>query len=99
MNNKIEKFLPLGSVVLLSGATKRLMITGFCPVDEENEVYDYCGCMYPEGVLSSDETALFNHSQIDKIYFMGLNDKEEKVFKENLNKQIKEVNESVVVVK
>lgn len=99
MNNKMEKFLPLGSVVLLRGATKRLMITGFCPVEEDNTTFDYCGCMYPEGVLASNEVALFNHDQIDKIYFMGLNDKEEKGFKEYLDKLTKGANEKSVVGK
>ena len=83
MNKKLEKYLPIGTIVLLKGATKRLMITGFCAVDEEenNKIYDYVGCMYPEGVLSNDETALFNNDQIDKIYFFGLSDNDEKKFR------------------
>ena len=88
MNNVGEKFLPLGTVVMLKGASKRLMITGFCTMaaeEAEGVMYDYSGCMYPEGVISSDQTALFNHDQIDKIYHMGLVDQEEKDFKIKLN--------------
>lgn len=88
MNNIGEKFLPLGTVVMLKGATKRLMITGFCSMaaNEENAVmYDYAGCMYPEGFVSSDQTALFNHDQIEKVYHLGLVDQEEKDFKIKLN--------------
>ena len=70
MNNVGEKYLPLGSVVMLKGASKRLMVTGFCTMaaeDESGVMYDYSGCMYPEGVISSDQTALFNHDQIEKV--------------------------------
>lgn len=85
-----EKFLPLGSVVLLKNATKRLMITGFyVKVDENGEkTYDYVGCLYPEGVISSKENCVFNHEQIDKIFFIGYSDDEEKRFKEKLNKAV-----------
>ena len=39
MNNEL---LPIGSVILLKGATKELMINGYLPVDKETgEVYDY----------------------------------------------------------
>lgn len=90
MKEEYGKFLPAGSVVLLEGATKRLMITGFCTMDNANSdvMYDYCGCLYPEGMISSDETALFNHDQIKEIYFIGLVDEEEIAFKEKLNELV-----------
>lgn len=83
---KDEKFLPLGSVVLLKNATKRLMVTGFCvvPNDDKTKMYDYSGCLYPEGVISTEQIALFNHDQIDKIYVIGYSDEEEKNFKTKL---------------
>ena len=37
MNEKNEKFLPIGTVVLLKSEKKRLMITGFCSFDEEKK--------------------------------------------------------------
>ena len=81
-----EKFLPIGTVVMLKGGTKRLMVTGFCMYDKNNtqKMYDYCGCLYPEGMISSDQTALFDHEQIEKVYYVGLQDEEEKKFKEQL---------------
>ena len=35
-------FLPIGSVVLLKGATKKVMVTGFCsiPNNNKNKIYD-----------------------------------------------------------
>ena len=82
-----EKYLPIGTVVLLKGGKKRAMITGFCSVAQENQekIYDYSGCVYPEGYLSSNQVCLFDHDQIDKIFFVGYEDDEEKAFKEKLN--------------
>lgn len=84
-----EKYLPIGTVVLLNGGTKRVMITGFCSSDKEDgneKIWDYCGCLYPEGVINSNEMCLFNHSQITKLYHLGLSyDDEEIEFKKLLN--------------
>ena len=82
-----EKYLPIGTVVLLKGGRKRAMITGFCSVAQENQdkIYDYSGCVYPEGYLSSNQVCLFDHDQIEKIFFVGFEDEEEKHFKEKLN--------------
>ena len=82
---KYEKYLPIGSVVLLKNGKKRLMITGFCviPNDGDKE-YDYSGCLYPEGMLSSEEIAVFNHNQIEKVFSAGFSDDEEKEFKKKL---------------
>lgn len=85
------KFLPVGSVVLLKEGKKRLVITGFCCSDREenSKIYDYCGCLYPEGFISSDSNLLFNHEQISKIYYLGLVDEEEKKFKDKLVQLVK----------
>lgn len=86
-----EKYLPIGTVVMLEGGSKRVMITGFCAIEEDDEdnMWDYSGCMYPEGFLSSDETCLFNHDQIEEIYHMGLADDEEEIeFKETLKEAL-----------
>ena len=83
-----EKYLPIGTVVTLKGATKRVMISGFCALDNSNKdkIWDYSGCMYPEGFINSNQICLFDHDQIEKIYHIGLsNDAEEKEFKDNLN--------------
>ena len=38
-----EKYLPVGTVVLLQNGTKRVMINGFCSIDSEEptKIYDY----------------------------------------------------------
>lgn len=81
-----EKYLPIGSVVLLKNATKRLMVTGFLVSSKEfpEKVFDYSGCLYPEGIITSEQTALFDHEQIEKIYATGFSDSEEESFKAKL---------------
>lgn len=99
MNKIPKRFLPIGTVVMLKGGTKRVMISGFCAFEtgEENEgerkLWDYSGCLYPEGFLTSEQTCLFDHNQIQEIYHLGLSeddDDEEKDFKEKLNEFMKD---------
>jgi len=86
MEQNTNKFLPIGTIVLLKDATKRLMITGFCvvPNEDKNKIFDYSGCLYPEGIITNEQTALFNHDQIDKIFSIGYSDEEEVKFKTKL---------------
>ncbi len=88
-----DKYLPIGTVVLLRGGTKKAMITGFCTFDNahQDKLYDYSGCIYPEGMLSSKQVLLFNHDQIEKIFFLGYVNDEEKEFKPKLNELAKQV--------
>ncbi len=81
-----EKYLPLGTVVLLQNGTKRIMINGFCTMDANNKdkVYDYSGVLFPEGALSSDQILLFDHNQIVRVDHLGLIDAEEISFKQKL---------------
>ena len=84
-------YLPIGSVVLLKGGTKRVMVNGFQTSDtsKPDKIYDYSGVLYPEGSLSSEQTLLFDHSQIDRVYFEGYKDDEYFSFMERLNQVIK----------
>lgn len=86
MNEIKPKFLPVGTVVLLENGSKRVMINGFCTMDanKPDKIYDYSGVLFPEGSLSSDQTLLFDHSQIVRVDHYGLEDQEEKDFKVKL---------------
>ena len=98
MNEIGEKYLPLGTVVLLKGATKRVMITGFASKspDTGEKVFDYSGCIYPEGFFDYNKVCVFDHEQIDEIFQKGLDDEENKAFmvrfKEEIAKLEKEEN-------
>lgn len=92
---KLNKYLPIGTVVLLKGQNKRFMITGFGvkSVEHDNKIFDYSGCLYPEGVATLKETIVFDHENIDEIFFIGYIDEEEKAFKEQLKDMIKKFEE------
>ena len=100
MKKKIpNKYLPIGTVVMLKGGTKRVMISGFCAIEGQNsgknKMWDYSGCLYPEGFLSSNQTCLFDHEQIEKVYHYGLVDEEEEKFKAQLNELILGTNTTI----
>ena len=96
--NNIEKYLPIGTVCMLKDGKKRVMITGFCtiPDDDKNKMYDYNGCLYPEGVITTNQTIVFNHDMIDKIYYMGYIDNDEKEFQNKLRKLVSDFNEGKI---
>lgn len=78
-----DKFLPIGTVVLLKGGKKEVMITSYCifptgqviekgeQTDSAGKMFDYGACLYPEGIINSDQILGFNHDKIEKICYMG----------------------------
>ena len=51
---------------------KEIMITGYLQKEEKGDkVYEYCGCPYPFGILSSKNLFLFNGSEITGVSFVG----------------------------
>ena len=95
MNSDIN-ILPIGSVVLLKEATKRIMITGYASVspDTGDKVYDYSGCVYPEGFVDYDEVFVFDHSQIQEVFFLGYRDQEQIEFMGKLEVELKNFRET-----
>ena len=84
----MDKYLPIGSVVLLKNGRKKIMIYGRKQMHvETGEEWDYLACLYPEGNINEEFMYLFNYDQIDKVYYLGYEDEEEKRFvEENLIK-------------
>lgn len=77
-----ESLLPVGSVVLLKGANKRVMVIGRIQVMKgDPTVYDYVSCPYPEGLIDADELYFFNRDDIERVYFIGFQDPEELQFR------------------
>ena len=85
--------LPVGTVVMLKGGKKRIMITGFLCQDAKNpeKTYDYCALLYPEGYIKPNELLMFDHDQIEKIHYLGLNDDENKEFQKKLDEYLKSI--------
>ena len=84
-SNNEKRYLPIGSVVQLVGGEKRVMIYGRRQRQTDSEVlWDYIGCLYPEGNLSEEYMFLFNNDQIETVYFLGFQDQEEFAFQQRL---------------
>lgn len=77
----VRELLPIGSVVLLNGAERKLMIFGIRQTNQETgQQYDYVGVVYPEGNLGENVRYMFDHSDIQQIIFTGYSDEERKDF-------------------
>ena len=84
----LEGVLPIGTVVLLKDSQKRLMVIGICQkeVGQKEVIWDYAGCLYPEGYLGGDKVYLFNNDQIEKVFAIGYQDEEQFIFKQKVDK-------------
>lgn len=50
-----KDMLPIGSIVLLKGGNKRIMIIGRIQTKAgDDTIFDYSACYYPEGMVGSD---------------------------------------------
>lgn len=88
---EIKNLLPIGSIVLLEGGTKKLMIYGVKQTDNEDNVeYDYIGVVYPEGNMGKGTQFLFNHADIKEVIFKGFEDDERNTFIEKLDNYYKQ---------
>ncbi len=76
---EVPDFLPLGSIVKVEGAPKKLMIVSrglvFQKDDGQKEYYDYGLCLYPEGLIG-DSVIFTNHDRIVEVVFEGCEDEE-----------------------
>lgn len=89
----MKELLPIGSVVMLKGGSKRVMIVGRIQRKVgDNSIYDYSACYYPEGVIDPKDLFLFNNEDIDMVYFVGLQDVEEFKFRDFINKELAKIN-------
>ena len=54
------------------------------------KIYDYAACYYPEGILNPHELFLFQHEDVEFVYFVGMQDSEEFSFRDFLIGKLKE---------
>ena len=80
----VKSLLPIGSVVLLNGAEKELMIIGIFPVNEEQR-YDYLAVVYPEGYINDKYIFLFDHKDIAEIKYLGFMDSSYQLYRSGLS--------------
>lgn len=89
----MKDLLPIGSVVLLKNAKKKLMVCGRIQVDldaGEEKVYHYSGCLYPEGLLDPNQLYLFNNEDIERVFYIGMQDEEEFRFRNYIIQKVQE---------
>lgn len=85
----MKKLLPLGSVVLLNGGKKRVMICGRMQTRvQDGMMFDYSACLYPEGIVDPKKLYLFNNEDIDMVYFVGMQDTEEFEFRARIEEEL-----------
>lgn len=92
INMEMTEFLSLGTICIVKGNTKKLMVIarGVATVMEGSPLYfDYGACLYPEGLLG-DSLIYFNHEDIQKIVHEGYVNDENELMLENLAAAIKE---------
>ena len=83
--------LPIGSVVRLRDGNKRLMVCGRVQTDvATGKTYDYSACLYPEGMINSEEMYLFDNENIETLFFIGFQDEEEIAFRKFIDEQLAE---------
>lgn len=83
-----KALLPIGTVVLLKGATKKLMITGYySKAADSNKIYTYNACIFPEGYMENT-FCLFDANQIDEVFYKGLENEEFEKYTTNLSPKV-----------
>ena len=87
-----QNMLPIGSVVQLKQTDKAIMLCGRVVGNTAlNKVYDYVGCIYPEGVVDSSKLLFFNSEDIAECLFRGYENDEEKAFRSHVLDPLGEV--------
>lgn len=97
-----DEFLPIGSVVLLKGGNKRIMICGRIQAQAGSDIiYDYSACYYPEGIVDPQSMFFFNRDAIETVYFRGYEDQDELDYRHDVLDQLGEleIRDGVIVSK
>lgn len=82
VHSETGTLLPLGSVVIVFGAIKKIMIMQRAiqvERDGQLQLFDYGAVPYPEGLLD-DQLLYFNQKNIDQVVFEGFKDRDETIY-------------------
>jgi len=80
----MKNLIPLGSIVLLNGGTKKIMIIvrgAQAEINGGEHLFDYAGCLYPIG-FATNELIYFNAENVAEVIFDGFTDKEEQEYQQ-----------------
>lgn len=83
-----NKYLPIGTVCTLKNNNKKIMIISYFSLEYNGNVkmYDYKGCVYPEGLLLPSQALSFNHDDIENIEYIGYKNEQYEVLNNTLNR-------------
>lgn len=81
--SEVKQFLPLGSIVILQGGLKKLMIVSRGNILNDT-YFDYGAILYPEGMVD-DNMAYFNELDIRKVISEGYTDEDNTLVIETIN--------------
>lgn len=90
-----NKLLPLGSLVLVKGTVKKVMIIarGLAVNEKEGlKVYDYGAVTYPEGMIG-ENILNFDREAVEEVLHEGYADEEEERMTANLEEWLRKTRE------
>ena len=90
---KASNLLPIGSVITVKEANKKMMIIGILQKSKDTK-YDYMAVLYPEGYLTQKQIYLFNHEDIEEVHFLGFMGVDYQVFRKNLVNILEDIEEA-----
>lgn len=97
-DSRMEKvdFLPLGTVVVLNGSIKKVMIAQravYVPVNEDEtdiKYLEYGAVLYPEGLVDG-QLVYFNSEDVYKVIAVGYTDADDELLVEEINEALEKV--------
>lgn len=87
------EFLPIGSVVIVKGGIKKLVIIAraiFAEVNGEQKYFDYGACTYPEGLLG-ENVLYFQGGDITEVIAEGYADEDNRRMIENIKAGLEKI--------
>ncbi len=80
-----KNLLPIGSIIRAEGGTRYLMICGrIVTAEGDDKIYDYVGCLYPEGIAGNDSLFFFDRDAVEELLFVGFQDQQELAFRREI---------------
>lgn len=92
--DKIEKLLPLGSIVNIEGGYRKYVIVARglqVDIHGEKKFFDYGAAFYPDGV-TGDRVMYFQNKDVRKVIFEGFSDDDDKLMVESIIKAFADQN-------
>ncbi len=95
MNLNIDNMLNIGTIVQVKKSIPPVMIIGYTVLDDDG-IFDYLGCIYPNGVFDPNHNLVFNCDDIQGVIENGYSDGTEveikkehlRVFNDLMNEKI-----------